>query len=621
MSRKASSSRTRALGSVCGAMAILVMLALSTPTRAGDVRAFFDRKSVYDGDTVTLVIESTTGSLASPDLSGLGADFDLLGTSQSTNISIVNGQRTDTVRLLVTLAPKGVGVIQVPPIPVGADQTDHLTLEVREVPEDGTSSAGTDIMVELEIDAESGELLVQQQVPLTVRLLTSVPLVQGNLEDPRVEGALITKLGEDREYSTSRDGRDYRVVERHYTLSPEKSGELRFPPLVFEGTVRSDKGRRGGGGGALFNDPFFDRFFQDGPVSRDPFGMFDRGKPVSARSRAVTLDVKARPGDYAGDHWLPAQALEIVDSWTQNPPELRVGEPVTRTLTIQAKGLSGPQIPEIEIPGGPGLRVYPEKTESETRSDGETVYGVSRQGVTSIPSQAGELVIPEIRVTWWDTVTQEERVTRVPGWTIKVAGGSGAGIAAQAAAQPVTQPSAESDSDGQEPVEAPPAIPEANAPPAEIDPRDLAGGGLLLALLLAGGWALNRHRRGGREPGPNPQMPPIDRDGMRVHGSEAKKALRKACDADDAPGAAKALLAWAEATWPGDAPRNLGTLVPRLVRGADEVRALERRLYAPESGRWGGAALWRALRDGLSDADRSERAQSEVLEPLYPRRT
>lgn len=597
------------------------MTTLSTSARAEDVRAYFDRKSVYDGDTVTLIVESTTGALASPDLSGLGADFDLLGTSQSTNISIVNGQRTDTVRLLVTLAPKRVGVIEVPPIPVGGDQTGHLTLEVREVPEDGTSSAGADIMVELEIRAESGELLVQQQVPLTVRLLTRVPLVQGNLEDPRAEGALVTKLGEDREYSTHRDGRDYRVVERHYTLSPERSGELRIPPLVFEGTVRSDKARRGGGGGTPFNDPFFDRFFQDGPLSRDPFGMFDRGKPVSARSRAVTLDVKARPGDYAGDHWLPAQALEIVDSWTRNPPELRVGEPVTRTLTLQAKGLSGPQIPEIEIPDGPGLRVYPEKTESETRSDGKTVYGVSRQGVTLIPARAGELAIPEIQVTWWDTVAQEERVTRVPGWTMTVADGSGAGVAARPAAQPAAQPSAESESDAQESAEAPTPIPEVATPPAKIDPRYLAGGGLLLALLLTAGWALNRRRRGGREPGPNLQVPPIDRDGMRVQGSEAKKALRKACDADDAPGAAKALLAWAEATWPVDAPRNLGTLVPRLVRGADEVRELERRLYAPESGRWGGAALWRALRDGLSDADRSERAQSEVLEPLYPRRT
>lgn len=618
MSREASRSQMRMLLSVWGGLAMLIVLSLSTSALAGDVRAYFDRKSVYEGDTVTLIIESTSGSLEQPDLSGLGADFDLLGTSQSTNISIVNGQRTDTIRLLVSLAPKRIGVIEVPPIPIGAEQTGHLTLDVREVPENGSGSAGGDIVVELEVGAESGEILVQQQVPLTVRLFTGVPLIRGNLEDPRVKGALVTKLGEDREYSTRRDGRDYRVVERRYTLSPERSGELRIPPLVFEGAVRSTKGQRGGGGG-LFNDPFFDGFFQGGPLSRDPFGMFDRGEPVSARSRAISLEVKARPGGYAGDHWLPAQALEIVDSWTRDPPELRVGEPVERTLTLQAKGLSGPQIPEIEIPDVQGLRVYPEKTKSETRSDGETVYGVSRQGVTLIPSQAGELVVPEIRVTWWDAIAQKERVATVPGWTMSVASGSGEAATPEPAPQPVPEPVSEPQQPVTDASPILPPTPEADAARSAIDRRYLAGGGLLLVLLVAGAWSLSRRR--GRKALPMGSTSPIDRDGIRVHGSEARKALRLACDSNDASGAAKALLAWAEATWPGDAPRNLGTLVPRLVRGPDEVRRLERRLYAPESGRWEGAALWRALQGGLSEPDTPERAPGEELDPLYPRRT
>jgi hypothetical protein len=614
MKPKDSPPRSRWLLPLCSALAVLVAAVLSTSALAGDLRAYFDRKSVYEGDTVTLIIESTAGSLGRPDLSGLGADFDLLGTSQSTNISIVNGRRTDTVRLLVTLAPKRIGTIDVSPIDVGGERTESLSLQVNEIPEGGSGSAGDDIFVELEVGTETGEPMVQQQVPLTVRLFTALPLIKGTLDEPRAEGALVTKLGEDRQFSTRRDGREYRVVERRYSLSPERSGELRIPPLAFEGSVRTGKARRGGFGGRPFDAPFFDRFFDGGMLSRDPFGMFEGGEPVSARSRAVTLEVKARPGGYGGDHWLPAEALEIVDSWTESPPELRVGEPVTRTLTLRAKGLSGPQIPEIEIPEAPGLRVYPEKAENETRSDGETIYGISRQGATLIASQAGELVIPEIRLTWWDTVAQQERVTTVPGWTLNVGAGSMAGTIPN---HPATPEQGRAPDVQEEPAE---PIPEAAEGGPGIDRRLFAGGAVLSVLLLAVVWALRLYRRRRQAAGSIAHTPVSDRRSARKNGAEARKALHAACEANDAPGAAKALLDWAEVTWPGDAPRNLGTLGARLARGADQVRELERRLYAPESGSWEGAAMWRALQGGLSDVHAAEQMQSDLLDPLYPPR-
>jgi len=603
-----------------GLLVSLLAGVLSTATLAGDLRAYFDRKSVFEGDRVTLVIETTSGTLGQPDLSGLDADFELLGTSQSTNISIINGQRTDTVRLLVTLAPRHTGSIQVPPIQIGSERTQPLRLQVSELPQGGSGGAGGDIFVELEVGDGASELMVQQQVPMTLRLFTAAPLLEGTLDDPRVDGAVVTKLGEDREYDTRRNGREYQVVERSYSLSPERSGELRIPPVRFEGSVRTTEDRRSGSRRSLFDDPFFDRFFQDSPLSRDPFGMFDRGQRVSARSRGITLDVKARPGGYAGDHWLPAQALEIVDSWADTRPHLRVGQPVTRTLTLRAKGLSGPQIPQIEIPATPGLRVYPEKTESETRSDGETIYGISRQGVTLIPTKAGELMMPEIQVTWWDTTAQRERVTRVSGWTLKVTGGTGTDGVPESDVHPVPEARMET---AEQIMEEPAEGPDIDNEPAGIDSRYLATGAMALVVLLvgAGVWGLYRRRHPSRVFGPARQMATTDNNAVRIRASEAKKALRVACEANDARSAVKALLDWAEATWPEDAPRNLGTLGTRLLSGGEQVRELERRLYAPAAHRWDGAALWQALQGGLSDARTLAERQADVLEPLYPSRS
>jgi len=627
MSPKASIARKPAWPISLGLLVCLLAVVLPRAAAAADLRAYFDRKSVYEGDTVTLVIETNSGTLGEPDLSPLDTDFDVLGTSQSTNISIVNGQRTDTVRLLVTLAPRHSGTIQVPPLRVGNEQTGPLRLQVGEVPDNGTGGAGDDIFVELEVGDGSSELMVQQQVPVRVRLFSALPLLRGDLESPRVEGALVTRLGEDREYSTRRNGREYQVIERSYSLSPEHSGELHIPPVRFEGSARDTKSRARGSRGSLFDDPFFDHFFRNSPLSQDPFGAFDRGKPVSAHSRGIDLHVKARPGGYEGSHWLPAQALQIEDSWTDGVPELRVGEPVKRTLTLQAKGLSGSQIPQIQIPSIPGLRVYPDKPESETRSDGDTLYGISRQGITLIPTKPGELVSPEIRVTWWDTNAKHERVTTLPSRTLKV---TGAGITAdwtepkeQPEAQPEPHTAAKTPArKADQPPEGAAASSGSDSLSAETGRRYWVGGAIGLVLLVGvGGWLLFRHRRSPTSPEPGGQTGgATSQDAARVRTSSARKALSTACEANDTRAAAKALLAWAEASWQGEAPRNLGNLAARLAEGADQVRELERCLYAPTSGGWDGDALWQALQGGLRHTGNADPGKEDVLAPLYPAR-
>ena len=623
---KASTARKAAWPMSLGLLVFLLAVVLTRAAAAADLRAYFDRKSVYEGDTVTLVIETNSGTLGEPDLSPLDTDFDVLGTSQSTNISIFNGQRTDTIRLLVTLAPRHSGTIEVSPLMVGNAQTGPLRLQVGKVPDGGTAGAGYDVFLELEVGDGSRELMVQQQVPVRVRLFSALPLLSGDLEDPQVEGALVTKLGQDQEYSTHRNGREYQVIERSYSLSPEHSGELHIPPVRFEGSARNSKGRASGSRGSLFDDPFFDRFFQNSPLSQDPFGAFDRGKPVSAHSRGIDLHVKARPGGYDGAHWLPAQALQVEDSWAGGVPELRVGEPVKRTLTLQAKGLSGSQIPQIQLPSIPGLRVYPDKPESETRSDGNTLYGISRQGIILIPTKPGELVIPEIRVTWWDTDAKHERVTTLPSRTLKVADAAVAADGTSPEEQSKVQPEPRTASEtrarkADQPTEGATASSGNDSLSAESDGRYWLAGAIVLVILVGiGGWLLFRHRRSPTSPEPGGQTEATSQDAARVRASSARKALRTACETNDARAAAKALLTWAEASWQGEAPHNLGNLAARLAEGAGQVRELERSLYAPTSGSWDGDALWQALQGGLRHTGNAAPGKGDVLPPLYPTR-
>ncbi len=615
-----------------GALALLLVLSIGHAASAGDLRARLDRAQVYEGDNLTLTIEADgLNRRGQPELGALAADFDVLRTSLSSETRIINGQRSDATQWHILLAPKHTGEIQIPPIRIGEDHTEALTLRVDKVPQDARGGPGDDLYVEVEPGTGTDKIVVQQQVPLVVRLYSALPLVGGGLSEPRADGATLERLGEDTQYKTTRNGREYQVIERRYSLSPERSGELHIPPVVFEGEVQADPSGRGPFDDTdldrLFQDPLLERMF-DGGLLRRGFSMFERGKTVRAQSQALTLSVAASPKGFGGEHWLPAQALSIADSWSAGPPSLRVGEPVTRELTLTARGLSGTQIPRIEIPVPTGVRAYPEKTESESRTDGATLYGISRQRITLIPTARSEVVFPEIRVPWWDTGAQQERVAVVPAMTLPVeaaAGGAPSPQETPASSVAPTAPAPTTTAQSQEVSPGPGARTPASAGSAfGVEWQRwlaLAAAGLLLA--VAAGWLWWRRARGRAHADPAPGRTPVLRT------SELRQRLQQACRADDPTAAAEALLDWARVAWPDDAPTNLGAIATRLGsslesaggQASTQIHALEQALYAPGGGDWQGETLWQAMKEGLGRAPEGDKIASPDLAPLYPTRS
>ena len=84
--------------------------------------------------------------------------------------------------------------------------------------------------------------------------------------------------------------------------------------------------------------------------------------------------------------WLPARTLHVVEQWSEDPPELRVGEPLTRTILVKATGLRGDQLPEIEFGSPDGVRVYPDQPTIRSATDAELVYGSREQRFAVVPA-------------------------------------------------------------------------------------------------------------------------------------------------------------------------------------------------------------------------------------------
>ena len=186
--------------------ALLALFVVAQIAHAADAKAWLDRNSMHMGETVTLNVEISGDSGADkPDFSALNGDFELLATQSSSSFNIINGQTTSKLLWAVGLQPKHAGTFTIPSFKVGSAQTEAIKLSVLPAPTGAVGKAGDDLFVQ--VDAVPRAPYVQQEIRLTVKLYYAMSLIDGNLDDPKAEGFVVRKLGQDSNYIAEVDGR------------------------------------------------------------------------------------------------------------------------------------------------------------------------------------------------------------------------------------------------------------------------------------------------------------------------------------------------------------------------------------------------------------------------------
>lgn len=561
---------------------LLLCLLMPWSAMAGNAKASLDRNDVHLGETVTLnlTIDGVMGA-STPDLSVLDSDFQVLGTSSNSTLSVVNGQQSAQFVIGIALRPKHVGDIQIPSLTVAGSQTQPLTLHVG--PPDTATGANANKQVFIDVSTSSNHAYVGQQLLYTVRLFFDVNLNSGSLSDPHADGVDLRKLGNDADYQTVRNGRRYQVIERHYALTPQHAGSVTIPAIEFQGEV-ADAGNP--------NDP--GNFF-------GPGGLFGNSSPVTADSPQLSIDVQAPPADWGNTNWLPARALTLELQGMPSDDKVTAGQPLNLHMIVKAQGLSGDALPDPSLSAIDGATVYPDKVVTNTHDDGEWLTGDRERSFAIFPQHAGTLTIPEITLTWFDVLTGQKRVASIPSHTLTVLAANGTPAASSSAAQTMPASGATSAAAVSTPLET------ATSPTPW---RWIAMVSIALWLISTAvfGWLYVR-RRSGRVAVSDTK--PVDSVGRLRH------AFMDAARGNDRPTQARRLLAWARSEHPE--LRNLGQVVDALA--SNEQRAaidlLQRQQYADVSAEehidlatlFAHGFVWR--RDGTSETD-------SPLPPLYP---
>lgn len=536
------------------------------PAYAAEIQVSVDRNPVNLNESFQIIFSSSEQPDGNPDFTPLEADFEILNQQRSSNVSWINGQSSRSERWIVSVMAKHSGDLLIPPIAFGADSSQPLTVKVTDKPQ----NINSDDEIFLDVQATPEHPYVQSQVLYTLKIYFRVQISQSRLSDLSVQDAIVEQLGEDATYRTQINGVEYGVLERKYAIFPQQSGLFTIAPLTLTTEVVSGRQPR-------FN------------------GFFSRQLTETRRisSKAITLDVQPVPQNFTGTAWLSAESLQLSEDWSEPRLKVKIGEPLTRTLRVSAKGTTVGQLPELAGQTGiEGLKTYPDQPVLNETKQGDGLVASREEKIAYIPNQAGDYTLPEVTITWFNTKTQKTEVATLPEVTIHALAPAGS-----------TQSSSPEMSESPAQAQTTPALPEQLGP----------GPGLWqgLSAFFAAGWLTTLLWFYLKSKTARTNKPTIE----ILSNLYDDKALKAACRRNDPQAAKQALLQWGKQRFDVD---NLAWLADHCASPlSDEILRLNQCLYANTQQTWHGQALWHAYSKYADAAQKTEPKQDTALEPLY----
>ncbi|MBF4210070.1 protein BatD [Pseudomonas donghuensis] len=535
---------------------LVFSLLLALQVQAAALLASVDRTRLNAGETLELTLETQdVTQFGKPDLTPLQANFEVRGTRQVNSLNSLDESSANT-RWIITLLPRQSGSVEIPALQLGEVRSQPISLQIQ-ANEVSRENQGP---VFIDASLDQPQVYVQAQAVLTLSIYHSVPLYDDSSLSPlQLDNARVEPLGESRTFEKLIDGVRHGVIEMRYAIYPQQSGDLKIPALNFSATAAQNDAEQ------ELNTP-------------------RAGKQVQVSSTPLVLTVDPIPADYpANAPWLPANSLTLEEHWSPDPAQqqTQIGDSLTRTVILQAEGLSSAQLPPLPGTEVTGLRRYPDQPQLRNQVNDRGLLGVREEREALVPTHSGRLELPSQEVVWWNTREDHLERSSLPARSLQIEDNPALSADKPASVDPVTVQT------------------------HLLWPWQLST--LVLALTTLLGFALWWRARSqpavlrAAQTGPSPRTLLDD--------------LKRACQANDPQATRQALDAWAR-----QQPETLAEMAARFVPLSDALDGLNGALYSESGQYWQGEELWRAI-GTIPAAEQVQPAQSESgsLPPLYPK--
>lgn len=391
---------------------MIIFTLFSTQSIAGASVAF-SKDTIGMNETVELIFSSDEPIKNAPDMNEVERHFRVSGQQVQEHASIVKGKLTYSYQFIFNVRPLREGKIILKDLTLDGQKLKPVTLNV--VRGATSFAGGNSDSLTLQALSTVKQVYEGESFVYKLVLFDASKIIGGQIFPPKLTDADIRPLGRDNDYRGVKNGKTVRIIERSFLVTPKLSGILTFNPAVFEGLSRETL--------KAYKTP--NELFGMG-ILLD--GLTNFTTPVSAQSEAISIEVLPKPAFWQG-WWLPASSVSLTQSF-KIPDKITVGQPLERTLKLEATGVSGEQLPELMQPVSNGFKVYPSVPQRRTDESSDGVSGYEELTVVLIPLKSGQQTIPGVEVDWFNTKTRQRQTAKVPAKTIMVVSEAEAGLSA-----------------------------------------------------------------------------------------------------------------------------------------------------------------------------------------------
>lgn len=221
------------------------------------------------------------------------------------------------------------------------------------------------------VSLDRRSVYVQQPFKITITVLTptwyTAPLDFGNIQIP---SAFILPFDRTMPGMFDVNGKQYAGLQFYYIVFPYKAGSFTIPSLDI--------------------------------IAQTP----PEGSGVSRKVHIKTIPehftVKAVPANETGKNWFVAKNVFVHETWSKPLSNLKVGDILERTITIDAKGTLPQFIPQLSKDSLAFASSYLQDAELKDERDDYDANGRLSQTVIYLLEKEGDFTIPPVEVQWWN---------------------------------------------------------------------------------------------------------------------------------------------------------------------------------------------------------------------------
>ena len=378
---------------------LIILMFLPSNALAATLTSTVNQNQISLNETLALTISySEQVDNNELDLSVLEQDFDILSSKpqNSSRISIINGRRTTESNTTwnITLTPKRAGRLLIPAFSINGDLSKAITIQASAANNTQKGSSAKAAMI-AKVTVNPTAAYLGQQVVINIEL--SIDKTVSNIRGEHLAVAgMPADLIDQKNFQRIDNGVARPIASWTYVFYPKEAGEFTIPAQTFTGLVNA---------------------------SRDFFGNFrNKGRQVFARSPAIKVSVEEPIANNDNTPWFPSESVTIESVWSDDKNQLKVGEPITRTINITAQGQPASAIPQLTLLSSSNdYKTYSDQPKLENMVTTSGRVGIRREAQAIIPSKEGTLTLPEQNIHWWNTNAKQWQVATLAAETLSVA--------------------------------------------------------------------------------------------------------------------------------------------------------------------------------------------------------